>query len=327
MTTVQVIPLGFESLGVRSMCTYVETPDVRLLIDAGVALGPRFRKMPHPFEYQARAQCRARIREHAQKANVIVVSHYHNDHHTPNYNEPVWLGSSPEESEQIYRDKIVLAKDARNAVNFSQRRRGWMFQRFLKRIGSKCEIADGRIFEYGATKVKISPPIPHGEEQGELGWLIMTGIESEDEKILHASDIQGPMSTHTMRLIVKDKPDLAIVGGPPIYLEGLKVEKTSIQKGIENAAKLAAKVPTMIFEHHVLRSENWRIRSQSVFDAAEKVGHRVLTAADYLGVEPRLLESRREQLYLESPPSDEFLKWCALPREKRRLNPPPIKYQ
>ena len=308
------------------MCTYVETPDVRLLIDAGVALGPRFRKMPHPLEYQARAQCRARIREYAQKANVIVVSHYHNDHHTPNYTEPVWLGSSPEESEQIYTDKIVLAKDARNAINFSQRRRGWMFQRFLKRIGSKCEIADGRVFEYGATKIKISPPTPHGEEQGQLGWLIMTGIESEDEKILHASDIQGPMSTSTMRLIVKDNPNLAIVGGPPIYLEGLKVEKTSIQKAIENAAKLAAKVPTIIFEHHVLRSDNWRTRSKSIFDAAEKVGHRVLTAADYLGVEPRLLESRREQLYLESPPSDDFLKWCALPREKRRLKPPPINY-
>lgn len=326
MPALQVIPIGFESLGVRSMCTYVETPDVRLLIDAGVALGSRFKKLPHPLEYQARAQCRARIRAYAQKANVIVVSHYHNDHHTPNYNEPVWLGSSLEESEQIYRDKIVLAKDARNAINFNQRRRGWMFQRFLKKIGSKCEIADGRIFEYGATKVKISPPVPHGEEQGELGWLIMTTIESSDERVLHASDVQGPMSAHTMRLIARGRSDLAIVGGPPLYLEGIKVEKASIQKGIENAVKLAAKVSTMIFEHHVLRSENWRIGTKPVFDAAEKVGHRVLTAADHLGVEPLLLESRREQLYKDNPPSEDFLKWCALPREKRRLQPPPVQY-
>jgi predicted metallo-beta-lactamase superfamily hydrolase len=327
MSAIQVIPIGFESLGVRSMCTYVETPDVRLLIDAGVALGPRFRKMPHPLEYLARAQCRARIREYAQKASVIVVSHYHNDHHTPNYAEPVWLGSSLKEAEQIYRDKIVLAKDARNAINFSQRRRGWMFQRFLKKIGSKCEIADGRIFEYGATRVKISPPVPHGEEQGELGWLIMTSIESKDETLLHASDVQGPMSAHTMRLIAKGKPDLAIVGGPPLYLEGFKVEKASIQTGVENAAKLAAKVPTMIFEHHVLRSENWQTRAKPVFEAAEKRGHRVLTAADHLGVEPRLLESRRERLYIDDPPSEDFLKWCALPREKRRLQPPPVQCQ
>ena len=101
----RIVPVGFESLGVRSMCTFIETPDVRILVDAGVALGPRFRKLPHPQEYRARDQCRKRIREYAAKADVVVISHYHNDHHTPNYTEPVWLGSSAEESEQIYRDK------------------------------------------------------------------------------------------------------------------------------------------------------------------------------------------------------------------------------
>jgi predicted metallo-beta-lactamase superfamily hydrolase len=324
MPAFQVIPIGFESLGVRSMCTYVETSDVRILIDAGVALGPRFRKLPHPVEYQARAQCRAKIREYARKANVIVVSHYHNDHHTPNYTETVWLGSSAEESEQIYKDKIVLVKDARDTINFSQRRRGWMFQRFLKNIGSKCEAADGRIFEYGATKVKISPPVPHGEEQGELGWVIMTTIESSDKKMLHASDVQGPMSTQTMRMIRRGKPGLAIVGGPPLYLQGIKVEKASVRKGIENGAKLAVTIPALVFEHHVLRSENWREETKPLFDAAQKTGHRVLTAADHLGLKENLLESRREQLYENDPPSEDFLKWCALPREKRRLQPPSV---
>jgi hypothetical protein len=57
---------------------------------------------------------------------------------------------------------------------------------------------------------------------------------------------------------------------------------------------------------------------------AEKAGHRVLTAADYLGVKPDLLEARREQLYENNPPPEVFLKWCALPREKRRLQPPPV---
>jgi hypothetical protein len=125
-------------------------------------------------------------------------------------------------------------------------------------------------------------------------------------------------------MIIKGKPDLAIVGGPPLYLEGFKVEKASIQKGIENACELAAKVPTLIFEHHVLRSENWRDRTKPIFDMAEKAGHRVLTAADYLGVKPDLLEARREQLYENNPPPEVFLKWCALPREKRRLQPPPV---
>jgi Predicted hydrolase of the metallo-beta-lactamase superfamily len=32
----EVVPVGEESLGVRSMCLYVETRDVKILFDAGV---------------------------------------------------------------------------------------------------------------------------------------------------------------------------------------------------------------------------------------------------------------------------------------------------
>ncbi len=324
MPALQVTPIGFESLGVRSMCTFVETPDVRILIDAGVALGPRFRKLPHPREYQARNECRAKIREYASKADVIVVSHYHNDHHTPNYTETVWLGSSAEEAEGIYRDKVVLVKDIRNSINFSQRRRGWMFQRFVKRIGSRCEVADGKSFEYGDTEVKLSRPVPHGEDETVLGWVLMTSVESGGEKVLHASDIQGPMSKITARLVVKEKPNLLVLGGPPLYLEGVRVEKASIQRGIVNASMIARKVPRIIFEHHVLRSGNWMEEAKSVFDAGSSAGHEVITAADYLHQPLNLLECRREQLYTEEPPPAEFMKWTELPREKRRLLLPPV---
>lgn len=324
MPALRITPIGFESLGVRSMCTYVETPHVRILIDAGVALGPRFRKLPHPKEFLARNECRARIRECAAKADVVVVSHYHNDHHTPNYTETVWLGSSLEESEQIYRDKVVLVKDIRNAINFNQRRRGWMFQRFLKRIGCKCEVADGKTFKYGATEVKISQPVPHGEEESGLGWVLMTTIEAEGMKVLHASDVQGPMSKVTTRLILKEKPETLVLGGPPLYLEGVRVDKGAIQEGLKNSELIAKKVPTVIFEHHVLRSENWREKASGVLKAGKEVGNQVVTAAEYLRLSSKLLEAQREHLYEEFPPSNEFLKWVELPREKQRRQEPPI---
>jgi len=57
---------------------------------------------------------------------------------------------------------------------------------------------------------------------------------------------------------------------------------------------------------------------------AAKTGHEVFSAADYLGIEPRLLEARRERLYEEDPPTEEFSKWTQLRREKRREQPPPI---
>src|SRR5438445_13783108 len=93
---IRVTPLAFERLGVRSMCTLVQTKDVTILLDAGVALGPRFRLMPHTREFRARDEARKRIEEAADRAKIVAVSHYHHDHHTPNFVDPVWLGSNQE---------------------------------------------------------------------------------------------------------------------------------------------------------------------------------------------------------------------------------------
>ena len=306
------------------MCTYVETPDVKILIDAGVALGPRSGKKPHPMEYQARALCRARIREYAAKSDVIVVSHYHNDHHTPNYTENIWLGSSGEEAERIYGNKTVIMKSIRDSINLAQRKRGWMFQRFLKSIGSSCKVADGAKFEFGNTVLRMSQPVPHGEETSGLGWVLMTTVESERGKIIHASDVQGPMSEQTTGIILKEKPDLILVGGPPFYLEKVKVDKRRIQEGVVNAIKVARVVPTVIFEHHALRSENWIEQIQPIRDAGSQAGHKVITAAEYLGLRPNALESIRERLYEDHPPSESFLKWCTLKPDKQNQTAPPV---
>lgn len=55
---IRVLPLAFESFGVRSMATLVETDDIKLVIDPGSALGPRFSLSPHECEYTALAQSR-----------------------------------------------------------------------------------------------------------------------------------------------------------------------------------------------------------------------------------------------------------------------------
>ena len=45
--------LAFDSMGVRSMATFVKTKDFALTIDPGVALGPkRYGLEPHPLEYK-----------------------------------------------------------------------------------------------------------------------------------------------------------------------------------------------------------------------------------------------------------------------------------
>jgi len=322
---IRVVPLAAESLGVRSMCTYAETPDVRVLLDAGVSLGPnRFGFPPHPREYEAMAECRERIARAAEKAEVVTLSHYHFDHHTPSFEDWCYNWSSAEVARQIYEGKILLVKNYRAMVNFSQRRRGWMFAKTGGKHAERMEIADGKTFEFGNTKLRFSEPVFHGSEHSPLGWLLMTTIESENEKVLFTSDVQGPMHDPTLKLILAEKPQLIIIGGPPLYLAGLHVNEKDAQRGMRNLEEVAKSVPTTILEHHVLRHERWRELSQPIFDAALKAGHVVVTAAEFTGEENNLLEYQRRQLYENEPPSPEFQKWMKLPILNRKKVRPPV---
>jgi len=321
---IKVTPLAAESLGVRSMCTHVETPDVRVLLDPGVSLGPnRFGFPPHPREYKALAKCRQNIARAAEKAEVVTISHYHFDHHTPSYTDWCYNWSSQEAARQIYEGKLVLAKNYREKVNFSQRRRGWVFARTGGKHAKKLENADGKTFEFGETKLKFSDPVFHGPENSQLGWLLMTTIEHESERFLFASDVQGPMHTATLNVILASKPQLAMVGGPPLYLAGL-VKQDHLHQGMKNLEKLVKKVPAVVLEHHLLREEGWREQSKPVFDAASEKRHKVVTAAEFMKEKDDLLESRRKTLFETEPPSPEFRKWTRLSHSRRKLVKPPI---
>ncbi|MDH5391088.1 MAG: hypothetical protein OEX10_08065 [Candidatus Bathyarchaeota archaeon] len=322
---IKVVPIAEESFGVRSMCTYIETSDVKILVDAGASLAPnRFRYPPHPQEYQAIAECRERISKAAEKANIVTISHYHFDHHTPSYTDWFCNWSSAEVAKKIYEGKLVLVKSYRSMVNFSQRRRGWMFKKTGGSYAERLEIADSRTFEFGNTKLKFSDPVFHGPENSALGWVLMIAIECSDEKVLFASDVQGPMYTPTLDVILAEKPQLVIMGGPPTYLAGFRVKEEHVKQGMQNLESLVTKVPTTILEHHTLRDEKWRNLSQPIFDAASEIGHKVVTAAEFAGKENNLLEFRRRELFGMEPPSPEFEKWMKLPQQKRKLIRPPV---
>jgi len=321
---IKVVPLAAESFGVRSMCSYIETPDVKMLLDAGVSLGPsRYGFPPHPKEYKVLAECRKRIADAAEKAEVVTISHYHFDHHTPSYTDWCYNWSSEAVARQIYEGKIVLAKSCRSKVNFSQRRRGWMFSKTGGSYAKELIYADGKVFEFGETKLRFSEPVFHGPENSQLGWLLMVTIEHEDEKLLYTSDVQGPMANSTLQLILAQNPQMVIIGGPPTYLGGL-VKQENLQKGIRNLESLAKDVPLIVLDHHLLRDEKWRKLSQPIFDSASKTGHKVITAIEFLKKQDNLLECQRKKLFEIEPPSSEFNKWMKLPPLKRKLIKPPI---
>jgi len=322
---IRVIPLAAESLGVRSMCTYVETSDVKVLLDAGASLAPnRLGYPPHPREYKAMAECRERISKAADEAEVVTLSHYHFDHHTPSYTDWFCNWSSADVAKKIYEGKLVLIKSYQSKVNFSQRRRGWMFKKTGGSYAERLEIADSRTFEFGETKLRFSDPVFHGPGNSELGWILMTTIEYDDEKVLFASDVQGPMYTPTLNMILAEEPQLVIMGGPPTYLAGFRVMEEHVKQGMQNLESLVKRVPTTILEHHILRDENWRSLSQPIFDVASEMGYKVVTAAEFAGKENNLLEFRRRQLFESEPPSPEFEKWMKMPQQKRKMIKPPI---
>lgn len=297
LTEIKIKPLAFESFGVRSMATFVETSDLKVLIDPGTSLGPRFRLPPHELEYKALAQTRKAIQKTAKKADVLVVSHYHFDHYTPNFEENIWLKTKPEFAEELYSNKVIFAKDAKKNINFSQRRRGYMFYKLNEKIAKKIEVADGRFFQFDNTLLKFSTPVFHGPADSKLGWVLVTTIRTEKETFIHAPDVQGPVIEETLSIILKEKPDVLFVGGPPTYLAGFKYEYTDLVVAQKNLIELAKKLPVMVVDHHLLRDLNYKNYLQPIIDVVNTYNHKLLSAAEFIGKEPKLLEAHRKELH------------------------------
>jgi predicted metallo-beta-lactamase superfamily hydrolase len=324
---IKVTPLAAESFGVRSMCTLIETPDLTVLLDAGVSLCPnRFSLPPHPIEFKTIKRLRKRIAEAADKAEVVTISHYHFDHHTPSYED--WLVNWTEANEtarQIYQGKKVLMKNPREKINASQRKRAWLFQKTGGKYAEALETADGKTFAFGKeTVLRFSEAVFHGPDDSRLGWVVMVLVECDGERFMFAPDVQGPMSTHTLELIKAAKPQLIMVGGPPFYLGGFKVAEAQLQLGLKNLVAVVETVPLTILEHHALRDESWQQRTKQVYDTAVETGHKVMTGAEFVGHENNFLESKRKMLYAENPPSKEFKRWMRESLTEKSHTKPPI---
>lgn len=324
LNKIKITPLASESFGARSMCTLVETPDVSVLLDAGVSLCPyRFSLPPHPIEFQTISRLRQVIADAADKASVTTISHYHFDHHTPSYEDWVvnWTDDG-ETARQIYQNKIVLAKNPKENINASQRQRAWMFQKTGGKHAKTVEAADGKTFTYGNTKLSFSEAVAHGSDDSMLGWVIMATIEVGDERFMHAPDVQGPMSNRTTELILAAKPTVIMLGGPPLYLAGFRVEEAQLELGLRNLERIVEAVPLVVLEHHALRDEFWRPKMERAFEKAKAAGHTIMTAAEYTGKDNVFLESKRKQLYRDHPPSAEFVQWTKTLNNKKIAKPP-----
>lgn len=291
----KITPLAFESLGVRSMATFIET-DQKILIDPGTSLGPkRFGLPPWKTEFEALYETRANIQEHAQIADIITISHYHHDHFTP-FSLGKFLDSSPKYAEEIYQHKKLFIKSPESNINKSQQKRAHELLKNLKDINRDITYSDGNTIQMGDTLIKFSNPLPHGPAESRLGFLVTTTIQWEGETVMHASDVQGPIYKGSKKYILDENPDILILSGPPIYLLGFALSKEDIDNARINLLEICKEIPRVVVDHHLLRDLRCFDFIKSI---KEETKNEVMVASQLIGKEPDLLEARRKEFYLE----------------------------
>jgi len=279
----KVIPLAAESLGVRSMATYVEAGSLSVLIDPGATLAAqRFNLPPADEEWDALRRANDRISAYAQRAQWIFVSHYHDDH----------FRSDP----STYAGRRVLAKDPRRMVAGAQARRAAALWKTLEGHAT-TRAADGWALQEANVELHVSAPLPHGLEGSPLGSLVALTIidRAERARFVFASDVQGPLSAVATAWIIQQRPTLLYLSGPPSYVER-DLGAAVIDRGVDNLLRvLDATGCRAIVDHYALRDTRWRERFERLWSTG-----RAVTAAQHVGVEPQPLEARRHMLWTAS---------------------------
>lgn len=342
-------PVWFDSLGAKSSCVFVKTPDISILIDPGIAIMQPSFPATEEEKIEWLIEGEKAIKKASEKADIIVISHYHYDHYFPS-------------DLDVYEGKTLLVKNPNEYINDSQRERAEYFYSNLYRYYGDLKLediwkepesreypnpmeelpiafskdfgdynkrrkqllekglkwfrnrvnkwnrnpkipemsfknlrvvfADGREFQFGDTKVKFTKPLFHGIEFSRVGWVISTVIEHEEEKLIYSSDLNGPIIKDYAEWIIRENPDILVLDGPMTYMLGYLLNKINLRRAIENAVRIVKETDaeTIIYDHHLPRERHFKEHTREVWEVGEKLNKSVLTAAEFLGREPKVLE-------------------------------------
>jgi hypothetical protein len=337
--------VSFDSMGAKSSCTFVKTPDTSMLIDPGAAILQKSFPLPDSEKqfYLHGAICN--IKEEMKEVEHIIISHYHFDHYMVDedscktyLNSNMWIKdpnrwinhSQWERSREFlqslsrlkgatlkysppmqrhYKDPveclpIAFSMDfgdyqqrreeliSRWRKRFLKMQKRWSSEKWVEPISDAIHFSDGCEFKTGNTTVRFSRPLFHGIEYSATGWVIATIIEYGGKKLLHTSDLQGPVIEDHAQWIIDENPDILILDGPPTYLLGYLLNRINLDRGINNLIWIIKEcVPAIIiYDHHLLRDPLYRERTAKVWEAAEDMHVRLMTAAQYMGHVPVVLK-------------------------------------
>ena len=126
-------------------------------------------------------------------------------------------------------------------------------------------------------------------------------ISDRDKVFVFTSDVEGAGIDAQADFIIESQPDVVYIDGPMTYMLGYRYSYASLKASIDHLIQIIEKtsLKTMILDHHLLRDLKWKKHIVPVFDAGAEHNVRVLTAAEYCGMENSMLEARRKELYQE----------------------------
>jgi hypothetical protein len=348
-------PIWFDSLGAKSSCTFVKTPDISVLIDPGISI--MHKGFPATISEKVDWQTKGEkvIKKACKKADVIIISHYHYDHFFP-------------DDLDIYSGKLLLAKNPNEYINRSQRRRVEEFYSKICKQFGKTKLSDfykkskrkkfnnplddlplamamdfgdynerrkqllnkgvkrfkgmaqkwkkrqmipelkfddieikypeGNELSFGKTKLRFTKPIFHGLEFSDVGWIFATVIEHGRKKLIHTSDISGPVIEDYAEWLIDENPNILIVDGPLTYMFGYVVNKTNMDRAINNMVRIVNETDSelIIYDHHLPREAKFKENTAPVWQAAERQDKKVVTAAEYLGETTAVLRGKSSEL-------------------------------
>uniref|UniRef100_A0A7C4GHZ4 Uncharacterized protein n=1 Tax=candidate division WOR-3 bacterium TaxID=2052148 RepID=A0A7C4GHZ4_UNCW3 len=271
--------VAFDSFGVMSMCTRIETPELVVTIDPGVSLQSAAFPLPEPRRRELLARYEREVAESCARSQAIVVSHYHLDHFA--------LGRRPE----LYAGKLLFT---RNREDLPHKQRA-IAERFFKAIdGLPEEIipADNRRFRFGKTELGFSAPVWHGRQNAEPGTVIMTDVKRGRERVLVTSDVIGPTETATTDLICASGCRDLVIDGYATYLIGRFATDVELVKSIVNLCRILAQrsVRTLCLDHHAARDYRYPALLKLVYAKARQLKKRFGTAAELAGTTSLVLD-------------------------------------
>lgn len=298
---VRVEHIAFDSLGVKSMCTLVRTPDVAITIDPGVSLASPSFPLPETVRRELLQAYLDACRKACAASQAIVVSHYHLDHF------------SDLRDSTLYGGKVLFLKSLEGLPQ-TQADRAQHFAKTVEGLPTETVWADGRRFRFKKTEVSFSKPTWHGRHGAEPGTVIMTEVKRGRERVLVTSDVGGPTTTETTELICSSRAQTVILDGYPTYQLGRFALELDLVKSITNVGRILAMpgLKTLVLDHHVARDYRYPALLKLCYSQAKRLKKRFGTAAELAGRTSMVLEG------LKNYGPTKWHKWAPLERADAR---------